>query len=438
MGYFEDAMIAKAVRDVVGFGGQRTWSKRYEALTRDSQRGASLEHHHVEIVLYEADRRLAVSKRGLLGQMPDLDGYAVAVELSGWHRELNQNGKKRLEGSIRDALNSDWGFAPLRCELTARMALRAIGCTVVAADMEGEERIDFLVTRGEDQAEIECKFITHDFGRSFRGREFYALKDLLMKEVDRFAGSGISVVVRVEISRGLPSNRVQLRRLAEAIGQAVVGAQPDLREQLGVCFFREEWPPGCERPELVHAEARYRSDMECVATLAMDRPGFALLVEVEDPADSRGYEKRLVRRLKEAADQLSGERPGALFVELQGSSPRFARDNPAADLVGRLFPQVCEGRPHLELVVLGFPGPPYMMGTTHHFRNPTVKDGQGSRILDDLAATSVNEESENLPFSEFRRSWWSPKYSPDLAAERNMEESLGRLLARLKRKSGEG
>lgn len=433
-GYFSDGQMEAAVRKMVTLGGYRNWKKRYEALTRADGRAIALERHHVEVVVFEAFRRIGLTTRILAGRMPELDGYAVASEISAWHDELSEFGKKNLAGRVRNALDEDWGFSPLRTEMTARLFLRSIGCSLVSSDLEGADRWDFLARRGADEIELECKYLTHDFGRSYRIREFQRLRRLLGEFADTQEGAGVSLVVRLELGQGLPRDEQQLRRIGKAVEAVVRRREAARLDDLGIGVAAEEWPPGIEEPDLVHAEARFRTDVELVATIAVSRPKFALLVELEEPLDPDSFRNRFIERLCDAAGQLSANRPGVLFVEQEGPGPGNRADGPGTQFVRDLLPRVFERRPHLELVILGFPGPPFSLGTAVHIRNPAMEHSYGNSILESLQNLSGVHEVQDAPFIGFRQAWWAPKYSPDLAARRNVQELIDRVLERLERR----
>jgi hypothetical protein len=118
----------------------------------------------------------------------------------------------------------------------------------------------------------------------------------------------------------------------------------------------------------------------------------------------------MTRKFKDAADQLSGQKRGVIFAELEG--PWF--DPPATYIMRhafeRILPDVFKARPFVELVILGFPGPPFSSGASFPIRNTRIKKRNSSFIARKLVRYATPRQSRTIPYKEFRMNWWQRKY----------------------------
>jgi len=116
------------------------------------------------------------------------------------HQRLSKAGRTRLQGMLEDALKNDVGLGPVAYEMKIATQLMGLGFDVFFHDIETGSGFDFLVSKDNIIAEVECKLITGDVGRKIHLRRFHQLganlQPILEKHTDKALGG---ILVRVFI-----------------------------------------------------------------------------------------------------------------------------------------------------------------------------------------------------------------------------------------------
>lgn len=150
-----------ALRWAIQAVGWRKWKARQTEILNhlDSLHFPSKrlqERHCVELavpVLYE---RLLCGEtlwQGDVGLMANAITFCNALMVLS--RCLSETGRKRLEGSIRDALGRDFGFGVMQSEINALYQLLDAGLRVAATDLDGGGNFDFLAESEGESIEVE-------------------------------------------------------------------------------------------------------------------------------------------------------------------------------------------------------------------------------------------------------------------------------------------
>lgn len=337
-------------------------------------RQGTIERHHVELCLVEA--LFDIRDHGELTQleMPHRDAYHFAALANAVHERLSERGQRRHAGRLRDALKVEYGFAALRTEYTAMLFSESIGAKPIPMDLEGIERFDLLLESNEEQVELECKLLTHDFVAEISASPFKRLGAALEKHhVENLPTPGRSVIVRAEVD-GLPNRDEELRAVATGIAESILQGRAVVRPPIRSLRV-EDWPAGREYPERAHAEARFVMLTEGGHTMAFTPESAALVLRLTSASSKgRGFAEAVARKFKDAAEQRSGSRPGVIFAELEGP----CLDEPVNARLAKMFERVLgerffAQRPWIELVTLGFAGPPFSAGMSYPLRNPRRK-----------------------------------------------------------------
>ena len=369
------------------------------------------ERHHIELTLA---RHLGPDPPSLIEDCADpVFGNAILFGLftHGLFKHLQSRARSRLLGRLKQGLKEDYGFAALRTEYVAlNMALK-LNCAVTPVDLDSTDSFDFLLSKMEDTVEMECKLHTLDFGSTFtlsRFRRFTRLLNLESRE--RLLRPGSSSIVTMVLRGDLPASDADLRALAEDLCQFVEGGSR-AQAPLVATLTREPWEHGVVEPFRVHAEARLVTLSRACPTIALegDRSALILALKAEE-SDPRLFRDRIVRRLKQAADQLSGHRPALLFVELEGPYPDMFQIEVVRRGYEAAVRDFFRARPHVELIILGFAGPPFSSGATFRIRNPRKKRRNQTYLMRDLERRTGTRLSSDIPHREFRQAWWKDKY----------------------------
>jgi hypothetical protein len=424
---FADLDTDEAIRWLAQAAGQDRWLKRADELLdlasgSEAELRTVLERHHIEVCIAAAIRH---PRSQALAMQPFLDAFVFAAFARHIHDRLSAEGKKRHVGKLKQALKEEYGFAALRTEHTAMMMGFGIGCTVAPMDLEGIADYDLLLSANGEEVELECKLLTHDFGGSqVRIADFQRLR----REMEAIAGEllrpGTSKIAWLTLRDRLPRKDQEAKLFATAIGDVVLGkcqAIPSFAKDLKV----EDWPRGISEPGLAHAEARFLTVFQQCYTFAFAGERSAFILAINSMPDVKKYGALVERRFKDAADQLSGSRPGVIFAEMEG--PNFDTGM-LVQIVPRYFTgllqEVFRTRPFLELVILGFPGPPFSSGASVPIRNPRRKRRNSPVICQKLERNAQPRKSSAIPFRDFRKGWWQQKYRWDHKGPKDVQEAL--------------
>lgn len=430
----EELDMKKAVRDLVRLSGWDRWRKRWIDLDEKirAQPWAQLaitERHHVELSIFPAFEKLrSLSGSSIENDGPiALDAYLFAHTVVRLYEALGRVARKRLEGRVRDALNKDSGFGSLKGEIRMIQELLTLGCRVRPVDLDRTGTVDFIAERGGDVVEVECKFLTQDFRSGIRLTDFRRLTNFVGQAWPNFARAGKSRILRVDCPSGLPKTDGELRNLAEDLLQSYLGGSTGRRAvQLNIAI--EDWKQGADNPSLAHSEARWLTVFEGCYTFAFQGPKAALVVALKVPRESDDDDSiRIARKFKDAADQMSGTRPGFILAEVEGP----VAEQVSMQLLVRSYRKILHerffaDRPFVECVRIGFPGPPFTLGSLFTIRRPEREHIVSNALLGDLIDNGRTQEVENFPGIEFRKSWWARKHQWGHKARNDMRHALTR------------
>lgn len=373
-----------------------------------------LEEIHLELLLAELAGLYSLSLPEEM-QLPLLgDALVFASAAHNLHQYLGETAKRRHLGMLRAAMDSDSGFSALRTEYVAAAFALGQGCHVTPIDLEGLGNYDFLLTSDEEEIELECKMLSNDFGNPFASTRIDRLMlELNTKHREALLKPGTARKFWLELGADLPSSNDGVRELAVELVRLAGGAEASSLS-LVKSFRIEDWEGGREHPDRAFSEARFITSLHFCPTFEFHDEKAAIIFALKDGFDSGArYRDRFKKKFKEAADQFSGTRPAALFVEVQGPCP----DRYNVELIRKSFkllmPEVFEARPFVELLVLCFAGPPFTAGVSYAIRNERRRRGNQTFLMRRLERASLSKKrtSGALPGSGFRKQWWQEKFN---------------------------
>ena len=164
--------VPNVLHEFVEIAGPRILEKRLAWLEEEVRRKTGMEKFWMErcalelgllsvVQQYAATGQVAV--RGLNTQEQRFLSFAAMVVRC--HERLSNPAKKRLKGMLRDAAKQDTGLGPVAYEMKIAAHLMSRGFDVQFRDLEGEKGCDFLATKDDAMAEVECKYMSGDIGR---------------------------------------------------------------------------------------------------------------------------------------------------------------------------------------------------------------------------------------------------------------------------------
>jgi hypothetical protein len=406
-----------AVQKIVSLAGWNNWRKCQEQLDarrKNSFMARSIEElYYVELVIPSLYKNLMLTGRLKSGQLTLQENSSVrfAFYFCWLHERLSQKGKRRLEGSLRDALKREHGLGPLRWELTVLTSLLGDGCMVVAADLEDEERFDFLVSVEDLQFAVECKFLTSDHIARVAHRNWSRFgKEMENKYLDHILVPGKSVIVTVSLPDKVrfPSREGDVKGLAAAAARGIAGNLETVTEGDMTLSF-QPWPSGINEPFSIHQEAVRITNTSGKPTIAFHRPSSAVIFVLDPRGVSLGdFKKHFSRPIRAAIEQLPDDRPGIIFLELEGIDSREGdrEKDMAKALVKMALDSLRTPRPLLDRLVGGFAGYPFYGGTGFVLVNPD-RCHEGIDIIDRLFARHKNYGSIEEDLKDWREAWRS-------------------------------
>jgi hypothetical protein len=421
---------------------QRLLLKRADKLLASASSGSfqiasCLERHHVELCMAGALREMYLTGDVSAVGQPCLDAYAFANLTCSLHQCLTPLGQRRHQGKLKDALRSDFGFASYRAEQYGILLGLRIGCDVNPVDMEGAANFDFEYSTDGDILEVECKLLTHDFGTLFRRSEFHRLCRELEKRRSRLLPEFSSKIAWLTLSTPLPRESNRLAELATAICD-LVGDQAHCWPGYVVSADIELWSRGLIDPTRAPAEARFLMLARHRDTFSLHGANAAFILAMDlQPIDLDRVRDRMVRKFKDAAGQLTGIRPGIIYAEVEGPSIDRSTIRQNMQVFRYIMPEVFKTRPHLEGVVIGFPGPPFSPGGSFLIRNDRKKRRNMSLIARRLERLYKQRRKVDLPFEDFRTAWWREKYKWDYKTESDFREAAEKTASEMLRAAKE-
>jgi len=240
---------------------------------------------------------------------------------------VSERGKRRIEGMLRDGLNTDRGLRPFKSEVETMVHLMIQGFDVVPKDMEFGSGCDFLATRGDVEIEVECKSASGDLGRQIHRKRMIDLsrhvQPVLKGALKEIAGGSL---VRVVLPSNLHGQPECLARVAEAVRGAVErrGSVSDDACQVEYKTFNlAETPLGHQEPDQIPQDivgdilerewGHANQHAVCMVRAHPQRAAIILHVESRKPDKVlRG----LMHDLKAAArSQFTKQRPCVLVVQ---------------------------------------------------------------------------------------------------------------------------
>ena len=343
-------------------------------------------------------------RTSLLGDVLNFARLALA-----FHRALSYTASRRHWGQLRMALGAEHGFRPLKCEYAMLRAFLVWNARVAAADLEGFGDYDFLILHDGAEVELECKFATEEKGTVTDQAVYRFAESTERWFYEEFRQTPQAVIVRLRTHASFPRRNDDQEQILRLMKEAVRERRP-LSEALSVEIAVEEWPEEVKHPgSRVHTLAAEITAREGLYTTAFPSEHAALILAIGRHGEDGSAQSRQFRNtLRSATSQLSGQRPGLVFLEIEGGLAFPPLQRMLRDELTPMIHDLGESRPLLHGVLLGFPGPPFSHGGTFLVRNPFVESGLPGESLLQLVERG------------------DPRYAPFREDAQKVEDEIGR------------
>ncbi len=224
----------------------------------------------------------------------------------------------RFRRMILDNLKPDRDFRQIEHELRCYIHFRQKSADVKFADLEGLGNFDLIYLKQSETVEVECKTISQDTGNPIKNETIASLVQSflrLIRNPSRLVEPGIfSIKFKTEPKA---SNSIS-GGLEAAVGVSMP-CFVELTDATIEFASRPSWrnpdqPPTDKDPDIVGRP-------NCITRI---RNGYVALVLQTDRSGS--LSERVIRVLKDAADQLSKQRPSIVWLHFVGLAEQELRE----------------------------------------------------------------------------------------------------------------
>jgi hypothetical protein len=234
------------------------------------------------------------------------------------HAQLSPNGRRVLEGRVRDSLKAETGFAPLYLELDLAQRLMDAGYDVEFSDMERTGQYDLLFKREAFAGEVECKSLSADAGRQIHRKDFYRFIEEVSPALQKQLALEGREVLLVTLDGRLSPDRGSQVELLAAVNRALCGDGPDLIEAAELKLERMPYSSVLADASTDDKKAFYNACTQAFgpnthAAGTLTEEGGCLIVMRSRREDDTS--EPLLEAMRKAATQFSGERPPFIAVQ---------------------------------------------------------------------------------------------------------------------------
>ena len=373
-----DTEVPKVLHDFVRIAGLRIWEKRLAWLEEQvgqetGMRRFWIERCGLELGLLTVARQYA-DTGGIAGgelSAEEQRFLSFAAMMVRCHERLSNPARKRLKGMLRDAARQDTGLGSIAYEMKIAAHLMSKGFEVEFRDLEGKTGCDFLVTKDDARAEIECKFMSGDIGRKIHRKRLYQLGDRVSKTMQDYVNKlRTGVFIRLVIPDRLHGKEEYQTMLAELLSRAIFGGR-QLEDSHGnrvtvqefdIEVVTGEWETtsGFDREGFRETLLRHFGVLN-KCSLAYFRPKqSAIVVVVESKRNDKVLDAMQRQLLKAAKSQFSGDLPAMLCCHLVDVTEEqlLSLGNHGGEGTGldQMTEDLIMRRPHLYSVSYSAPG----------------------------------------------------------------------------------
>ena len=340
--------------------------------------------------------------------------YSFAFMLTEVFKRIGPQAQDRLRGMLLSGLKKEYGLGPIAYEMRTAAHLMSRGFSVFFHDLECGGGFDFLATSETSNLEIECKYISADFGRKLHRQHVYNLGGILfpnMKEHVDERREGM--LLRVTIGDRLTSDNTQQSLIRDRVHSVLFFSQNSCGDDQ--CFVTAEpfaikgSPFSSDTMNMgttyVYDEVQRFFDLKNEHMLLYWCPNVSAVVISLKSAKPDRITQTMVKRSKEDAKaQFTGTRPAFLLLHLDDVSDDQLLELHHADLsgertgIGLAIEKLLRDRPSLYAVVLMAEGRMIVTSQGIKNRKPTSIMESGKCIVVNNPAQEAARSLSNALF----------------------------------------
>ena len=320
--------------------GAPLWQRRIQWIGKQIRRNELLknhmvEHHSLELQFAKAHREWSQTDR-ITGTLSDPAQYLFYVFVTQFmlvYERLSAQGQGRLRGMLVGGLKDPehWGLLALQQELATSAHLMLQGFDVDFVDLEGNARWDFVLRRNGIEMDAECKMISCDVGRKIPRLAASELLYLVQKQIGQTAAHATGGrIVHIRIPDRLTSEQSRRDKIvAMAVRTYRTGVSEESAEicqtklidfPLQATAFGSKGPDELTMDDVRSVCAEYAGNKNPQAALFLQPKHLAVITLIESARADTVLESIFDTLAESAKNQLSGERPAAMFVQIHDLS----------------------------------------------------------------------------------------------------------------------
>lgn len=371
-----DSELDAAITKLVSLAGLQFWEGSISKLAHEARYNPFAAHYFAERFEYEIAMAAVRQFRKTRGRVPGVATadaktmrlYSFAAMLSNVFDRLPLTAQKALTRRLQGALRDDKGIYPIAYELTIASHLMQKGANVDWRDWDAGG-FDFLIRKGNLEAEVECKTFSADIGRKVHRTHHFQLGGLIHKEIGGALDRHGSIFVDTLISDRLEGNLTNVAttiRGALASGEVTDGLSCKTvlyRIPAGEIPFDPDSSSYGPAEITGFVEKRFGYKNPSLLVMARKGHGIAILSIRSQKADE--VTGGIYKQLKRGTKQFSGTRPALLCAHMLDMRPTELVDLHAAQERGEptgfnfIATRLFQGdRPHLHTLLFTTPGLP--------------------------------------------------------------------------------
>lgn len=325
IGPFLEIVGFQELQSRIAWMAERTRNNNYAQSVFFDRHALEFELHHI-VTHFRKYGRLPVVNQAAGYISDEIRAYTFIWLLNKVYSLLNDKARKRLKGRIRLAFTDEEDLRSLEHELNVIAHLCRYGCKVTCHDLEGDGGYDFLAEREGLEFEVECKMISADKGHQIHLHDMLKLGEHFQRALDWQAYRSVEqgMLIRLTVAGRLPRNPELLRDIAEDCAQAALSGAPEPRADWSIdrAPFAIAGSPFASwnqdlSLDLMDEFLTQRCGGSSPHRLVFAERGRSALVVGVRSAKPDQVQDEVYLELKRAAKQLSGTRPGCLYVGMQ-------------------------------------------------------------------------------------------------------------------------
>ena len=290
-----------------------------------------LDYHGLEIALINV-----IKHKKSTGRIPapkTADEHRLRVFIASILRvydHLSEPARIKLSGMVKGSFDQSNGFSSLAFEMQVAGFFMSSGFDVNFCDLEDTEKFDFLVSKGKDLIEVECKFVSPDIGRKIHLKNFCILIDKLKPIIESHSEVLVGgIYIDIEFSDRFDNNDVYINAIAESVKIFLetdehtpndVFALKAEKFSLNEISFNENNHGESARDFI---ENRFKKSVEYLSAAGRNGKS-AILLSLSSKKPNTTLDSIYDKHLSKAAKQLSGTRAGTIFLYF----PEYSKAEP--------------------------------------------------------------------------------------------------------------